>query len=100
MQGDAEVHGVAHEPIRTGAHDLVALVHLELEVVVAAEREYGPDRESDAPQGEDHADDRKPPGRLELGAEPQRDEDVWHPGERRERALDAAAPSKRLAAAT
>src|SRR5437867_6292591 len=76
MQPEPGVHGVADQSIWPSAHQLMTLVHLEHEVVMASER-------GDRPQGEDDAESREhdpePLERLrhdDLGTRSQSNDDI------------------------
>src|SRR5688572_25962825 len=86
------------EGIRPGANELVILVHLEHEVVVAAERRDRPERERHAQRAQCESDPREGPRYRQFGTGAERDDDVWHPEEvRRQRGKPARYADRRAA---
>src|SRR5438445_4112646 len=80
---------MTHDAIRTRAHDLVIGVDLELEVVMPADRDDGPEGEGHATDTEDETEPGDRLGALDRRTGAQPDDDVRHPEEVRRPLSDA-----------
>src|SRR5436309_15444767 len=76
VQRETRVNRMSDQPVGPGAHELVVAVELELEVVVPAEGEDRPDREADPRGGESQPGPAERLSQGELGAWPERDDQI------------------------